>query len=54
MNRDQLLNPTLGKRVWATFTFTFYTVPDAVEEYCDERVCLFVCLPVCPLARPGN
>ena len=24
MNRDQLRNPTLGNRVWATFTF--YTV----------------------------
>jgi len=22
-NRDQLWNPTLGNRVWATFTFTF-------------------------------
>ena len=22
-NRDQLRNPTLGNRVWATFTFTF-------------------------------
>jgi len=23
-NLDQLRNPTLGNRVWATFTFTFY------------------------------
>jgi len=23
-NRNQLLNPTLGNRVWAIFTFTFY------------------------------
>ena len=23
-NRRQLRNPTLGNRVWATFTFTFY------------------------------
>ena len=23
-NRDQLRNPTLGNRVWATFAFTFY------------------------------
>ena len=22
-NRDQLWNPTLGNRAWATFTFTF-------------------------------
>ena len=22
-NQDQLRNPTLGNRVWATFTFTF-------------------------------
>jgi len=27
-NRDQLRNPTLGNRVWATFTFlvSFYTL----------------------------
>ena len=25
-NRDQLRNPTLGNRVWATFTFTFYRI----------------------------
>ena len=24
-NRDQLRNPTLGSRVWATFTFTLLT-----------------------------
>jgi len=26
-NRDQLRNPTLGNRVWATFTFTFACRP---------------------------
>ena len=24
--RDQLRNPTLGSRVWATFAFTFYCI----------------------------
>jgi len=24
-NRDQLQNPTLGRRVWTTFTFTLFT-----------------------------
>ena len=37
-NRDQLLNPRLGDRVWATFTFTFYrpqsSSPSAVVCYC--------------------
>ena len=33
-NRDQLRNPTLGNRVWATFTFTFYimAIQIAVEQ----------------------
>ena len=25
-NRDQLRNPTLGNRVWATFTFSYFTM----------------------------
>jgi len=30
-NRDQLQNPTLGNRVWATATFTFYGYPFPVS-----------------------
>jgi len=35
-NRDQLRNPTLGNRVWASFTFTLrrcpsYTVSDTAQ-----------------------
>jgi len=29
-NRDQLRNPTLGNRVWATFTFTFLCVQNQI------------------------
>jgi len=28
----------------------FYYVPSGVAEYFDERVCLSVCVSVCPLA----
>jgi len=31
-NRDQLRNPTLGNRVWATFTFMQFTPRDARDE----------------------
>jgi len=31
-DRDQLRNPTLGNRVWATFTF-FYTRPLFHSKY---------------------
>jgi len=30
-NRDQLRNPTLGNRVWATFTFNFYSEQETTE-----------------------
>jgi len=47
-NRDQLRNPTLGNRVWTTFTFlmqdTQYSAPGRTAQYCNERVCLSVCL----------
>ena len=43
-NRDQLRNPTLGNRVWTTFTFliqdTQYSAPGRTAQYCDEPVCL--------------
>jgi len=36
-NRDQLQNPTLGNRVWASATFTFYgdSACNMVEENCS-------------------
>jgi len=49
--RDQLWNPTLGNRVWATFTFYLYTSNDHVSadwpwrtgcfpvEWCHRRRC---------------
>jgi len=37
-NRDQLRNPTLGNRVWTTFTF-FLTV-----DYTDLLPVFFVCV----------
>ena len=40
-NRDQLRNPTLGNRVWATFTF-FYPDRGARSIVMSESVC--VCL----------
>jgi len=47
-NRDQLRNPTLGNRVWATFTFLL------CSEYVEQGLCnstVSICLPVCPI-RP--
>jgi len=38
-NRDQLLNPTLGNRVWATFTFLFYC-PVVVCQLLGLRHCV--------------
>ena len=32
-NRDQLQNPTLGNRVWATFTFRFH-----LEFIMEEKI----------------
>ena len=36
-NRDQLRNPTLGNRVWATFTFFSATTDPTVDSTCDCR-----------------
>jgi len=38
-NRDQLRNPTLGNRVWATFTFlvSFYTLHGQADFSTDLR-----------------
>jgi len=38
-NRDQLLNPTFGNRVWATFTFLFYC-PVVVCQLLGLRHCV--------------
>jgi len=34
--RDQLRNPTLGNRVWATFTFTYRT--EEAEPYTELKL----------------
>jgi len=34
-NRDQLQNPTLGNRVWATFTF-FYQKGKAILDFNEK------------------
>jgi len=47
-NRDQLRNPTLGNRVWATFTFLWYQWPTSLlnarvewaRSACGGRLCL--------------
>ena len=50
-NRDQLRNPTLGNRVWATFTFLLR--PRCRKaEYCDARVCLSASISPELRARP--
>jgi len=43
-NRDQLRNSMLGNRVWAAFTFSFYSAPDRGTQY---WACLSVCVFVC-------
>jgi len=43
-NRDQLRNPTLGNRVWATFTF--FTVAD----WMADRLSVFATWPTLPAA----
>ena len=57
-SRDQLRNPTLGNRVWATFLFfTFY--PSFCEStalllrvrYCRVCVCVCVCVAVPEMPR---
>ena len=41
-NRDQLRNPTLGNRVWATFTFLGVVLSDSagVDQISSRLVCL--------------
>jgi len=59
-NRDELRNPTLGNRVWATFTFTvdtkysavyFRYVLRAIFYPCDamlaQVLAMALCLSVC-------
>ena len=41
-NRDQPRNPTLGNRVWATFTF-FYFVATLMRHECFRDVELMLC-----------
>ena len=45
--RDQLRNPTLGTRVWATFTF-YSAPPDRGEQsiVMSVSVCMSVCRPI--------
>ena len=38
-NRDQLWNPTLGNRVWATFTFFYIVIVLAVPSLCYSVSC---------------
>jgi len=39
-NRDQLRNPTLGNRLWATFTFLFLEIPESfVQRVGRVEVC---------------
>ena len=54
-NRDQLRNPTLGNRVWANFSFYYYTVitdPNkrsglaSSEEYRVAHGCVYTTAPV--------
>ena len=39
-NRDQLWNPTLGNRVWATFTFFAVTECDTWFNVTVRQLCL--------------
>ena len=51
-NRDQLRNPTLGNRVWASFTFfnvlTFLLPKEEQSIAMKVSVYLSVCLLACP------
>ena len=38
-NRDQLRNPTLGNRVWATFTFYLYLSAVVARAYESQVRC---------------
>jgi len=53
-NRDQLRNPTLGNRVWATFTFAFSstTVRPALGDV--AATCTWVLLRTCCRRRRGG
>ena len=39
-NRDQLRNPTLGNRVWATFTF--FAISKKSAEYLNKTVTVYI------------
>jgi len=43
-NRDQLRNPTLCNRVWATFTF--FKVKSCKEAYTDIAVRVYIAAPL--------
>ena len=56
-NRDQLRNPTLGNRVWATFTFlsTGLIFVTPVASGAAERANVGLCsAPSCPLLDPSS
>ena len=48
-NRDQPRNPTLGNRVWATFTV--FTSTGGIKQCCNLFVCLSVCLSHAPSSK---
>jgi len=49
-NRDQLWNPTLGNRVWATFTF----ITLRIKRFIRERKVGFFFLPHGVVSRTGD
>jgi len=54
-NRDQLRNPTLGNRVWATFTFTFSSTTVRRPALGDvAATCTWVLLRTCCRRRRGG
>ena len=52
-NRDQLRDPTLGNRVWATFTFTFVALLYRLLSACLQPLAQWV-WTVCPRLLPDS
>jgi len=55
-NRDQLRNPTLGNRVWATFTFLASLIKVGRQSQWDNTVLAVIAMlpPVRASAAPGS
>jgi len=53
-NRDQLRNPTLGNRVCAAFTFTFYSARLAQIKYMHVCTQLYDKAALIGAVRPGT